>query len=80
MLWTIFSGDQLRMTEGSNLLAKFCVDVFAREGLAGVRGGKANEVGDSARHRGQGPMDQRIESLLADVLALAGEEPDAAPT
>jgi hypothetical protein len=29
------------------------------------------------RHRGQGPMDQRIESFLADVLALAGEAPDA---
>ena len=25
------------------------------------------------------PMDQRIESFLADVLALAGEDPDAGP-
>jgi hypothetical protein len=31
------------------------------------------------RHHGQGPMDQRNESFLADALALAGEEPDAAP-
>ena len=36
--------------------------------------GRANR-----RHRGQGPMDQRIESFLGDVLALAGEEPDAVP-
>ncbi len=28
-----------------DLLAKFCVDAFEREGLPGVRGGKANEVG-----------------------------------
>ena len=28
-----------------DLLAKFCVEAFDREGLAGVRGGKANEVG-----------------------------------
>jgi hypothetical protein len=28
-----------------DLLAKFCVDAFAREGLHGARGGKANEVG-----------------------------------
>ena len=26
---------------------------------------------------GKAPMDQRIESFLADVLALAGENPDA---
>jgi hypothetical protein len=26
-------------------LAKYCVEAFAREGLSGVRGGKANEVG-----------------------------------
>lgn len=28
-----------------DLLAKFCIEAFDREGLAGVRGGKANEVG-----------------------------------
>lgn len=28
-----------------NLLANYCIDAFAREGLPGVRGGKANEVG-----------------------------------
>ena len=28
-----------------DLLAKFCADAFEREGLPGVRGGKANEVG-----------------------------------
>ncbi len=28
-----------------DLLARFCVDAFEREGLPGVRGGKANEVG-----------------------------------
>jgi hypothetical protein len=28
-----------------NLLAEYCVEAFAREGLRGVRGGKANEVG-----------------------------------
>jgi hypothetical protein len=28
-----------------NLLAQYCVEAFAREGLAGVRGGKAAEVG-----------------------------------
>ena len=37
-----------------------------------ARQGRANR-----RHRGQGPMDQRIESFLADVLALAGKNPDA---
>jgi hypothetical protein len=29
------------------------------------------------RYGGKNPMDQRIESFLADVLALAGEDPDA---
>ena len=28
--------------------------------------------------RAERPMDQRIESFLTDVLALAGEDPDAA--
>ncbi|HTV32123.1 MAG TPA: hypothetical protein VME69_03350 [Methylocella sp.] len=28
-----------------DLLAKFCIEAFARDGLTGVRGGKANEVG-----------------------------------
>ncbi|MGH6869738.1 MAG: hypothetical protein ACREDA_12890, partial [Methylocella sp.] len=28
-----------------HLLARFCVEAFDREGLSGVRGGKANEVG-----------------------------------
>src|SRR6266704_3291446 len=28
-----------------DLLATYCVEAFAREGLRGVRGGKANEVG-----------------------------------
>lgn len=27
------------------LLARFCIETFEREGLQGVRGGKANEVG-----------------------------------
>ena len=31
-------------------------------------------------YRRQSPMDRRIESFLAGALALAGEEPDAAPT
>jgi hypothetical protein len=29
------------------------------------------------RYGGEIPMDQRIESFLADVLALAGEDPEA---
>jgi hypothetical protein len=28
-----------------HLLAQFCIETFDREGLPGVRGGKANEVG-----------------------------------
>jgi hypothetical protein len=28
-----------------HLLAQFCIEAFDREGLPGVRGGKANEVG-----------------------------------
>lgn len=28
-----------------HLLAQFCIEAFDREGLRGVRGGKANEVG-----------------------------------
>ena len=35
------------------------------------------EGGPTACHCGQGPMDQRIESFLADALALAAEHPDA---
>jgi hypothetical protein len=38
-------------------------------------GDRIGEVGKSAWRRN--PMDQRIEAFLADVLALAGENPDA---
>jgi hypothetical protein len=40
-------------------------------------GDRIGEVGKPAWRRN--PMDQRIESFLADVLAFAGEEPDAVP-
>jgi hypothetical protein len=32
-----------------HLLAQFCIEAFDREGLPGVRGGKANEVGIRGR-------------------------------
>ena len=46
---------------------------LARRGAFGGEGLSAKLTGGMAGN----PMDQRIESFLADVLALAGEEPDA---
>jgi hypothetical protein len=34
-------------------------------------------MGKGRRHQGERPMDQRIKAFPADVLPLAGEEPDA---
>ena len=46
---------------------------LARRGAFGGEGLSAKMTGGTGRGN---PMDQRIESFLADVLALAGEEPD----
>jgi hypothetical protein len=46
---------------------------LARRGAFGGERLSVKLTGDTAEN----PMDQRIESFLADVLALAGENPDA---
>ena len=52
-----------------------CIDYSKVISLRAIS--KTEECARQDRRRRGNPMDQRIEAFLADVLALAGEEPDA---
>ena len=69
---------QHRQAAGAAAQAGEIPENYQRPSLArrGAFGGEGLSAKLKAVRRGN-PMDQRIESFLADVLALAGEDPDA---
>ena len=57
--------------------APFLLAVCRTDPAQGPRASTENARQGSQAARAERPMDQRIESFLTDVLALAGEDPDA---